>query len=155
MFFENVLLAISDFFVCKPAPTYHKSTPIYHISHTEPTSKIFDREHEIRTLFETHFGKPFPKTRPEWLVNDYTGQRLELDGYCEELCVAFEFQGPDHYRKGKYNDTDEKLKKQLYRDGTKRFECMRHGVKLYEIPFWKRKDQILALFTKIHDCKTH
>jgi len=53
-------------------------------------------ENICRQYFEALFGKPFPKTRPAWLVNSKRN-RQELDGYCEELKLAFEYNGQQHY----------------------------------------------------------
>lgn len=153
--FEQALFTISDWLTWKQPPKTIKTTrvdPVEEIKREQPPPNnhlpMFDREVSVRALFEEYFKKPFPKTRPQWLVNDYTNQKLELDGYCEELKLAFEFQGPDHYQKFKYNNTDDKLKKQLFRDGHKRFECMRHGVMLIEIPYWKTKDQIREILSR-------
>ena len=53
-------------------------------------------EEICRELFETIFDKPFPKYRADWLKNK-SGKSLELDGYCEDLGLAFEHNGPQHY----------------------------------------------------------
>lgn len=42
------------------------------------------------------FGRPFP-TKPAWNKNPWTNSRLELDGYCEEFNIAFEFDGEHHF----------------------------------------------------------
>ena len=39
----------------------------------------------VRQLFASAFGRPFIKVRPKFL------EGLELDGYCEELKIAFEY----------------------------------------------------------------
>jgi hypothetical protein len=46
-----------------------------------------------RFAFQSIFGKPFPKRRPSWLLVPNMGARLELDGYCEDLKIAFEYNG--------------------------------------------------------------
>lgn len=48
-----------------------------------------------RAIFEFVFQRKFTKVRPPWLVSP-DGHKLELDGYCEELLLAFEHQGSQH-----------------------------------------------------------
>ena len=60
-------------------------------------NKIYKNEEYCREIFEDITGKKFPKERPDWLVNDKTGKKLELDGYCEELKLAFEYDGKQHF----------------------------------------------------------
>ena len=45
-------------------------------------------ERFCRAFFEQLFARPFPKRRPVWLKSA-DGSRLELDGYCEEMGLAF------------------------------------------------------------------
>jgi len=55
----------------------------------------------IKQVFEHLFGYSFNKSR-RVLTTDLTNSTaaLELDGYCEELKIAFEYQGhPSHWRK--------------------------------------------------------
>ena len=55
--------------------------------------KIFIREERCRRIFEDILGEKFPNVRPSWLLNKKTGYRLELDGYCPKLKLAFEYDG--------------------------------------------------------------
>lgn len=55
-----------------------------------------------RELIENITGHLFPKKRPLWLRNPKSGLPLELDGYCEELKIAFEYNGRQHYEKIPY-----------------------------------------------------
>lgn len=55
-------------------------------------------ENQVRQIFEAIFeGYKFPNVRPDFLKTSRNG-RLEIDGYCEELAIAFEFDGPHHFQ---------------------------------------------------------
>ena len=83
------------------------------------------------------------KTRPPWLLNN-TGHFLELDGYCEELKLAFEHHGVQHYRPCRFSasQTEEELTKkfedQQRRDALKLKLCTDHGVRLIVVPFHEK-----------------
>jgi hypothetical protein len=89
-------------------------------------------ERITRVIFEVLFGKRFPKSRPSWL-RTARGTQLELDGYCEELGVAFEHQGGQHYST-KYVSPRHNLAEIQKRDRRKRLLCRKRGVKLLAIP---------------------
>ena len=40
----------------------------------------------------------FSPIRPNFLVDPQTNYKLELDGYNEELNIAFEYNGIQHYK---------------------------------------------------------
>src|SRR5208282_1750486 len=91
-------------------------------------------ERICRAYFEQLFGKPFPKLRPLWLQGR-NGRRLELDGYCEELGLAFEHQGPHHYGVDIYSPvTKECAIRQEERDQVKYLLCRKNGVVLISVP---------------------
>jgi hypothetical protein len=52
---------------------------------------LYKSEAMSRDIFEEEMGYEFPKDRPEFL------EGLELDGYCPELNIAFEYNGIQHY----------------------------------------------------------
>lgn len=85
-----------------------------------------------RAIFENMFNESFPKTRPDWLVSPKTGAKLELDGYCEKLQIAFEHNGRHHYFENVYKDT--LLKNIQYNDNIKIKLCNKYKVKLFSIP---------------------
>lgn len=91
-------------------------------------------EEICRIHFETIFNSEFPNSRPPWLryVN---GRPLELDGYSEDLGIAFEHQGSQHYNLSLSHITDtEILKEQKKRDRFKKRACKKMGVRLFVIP---------------------
>jgi len=53
-------------------------------------------ERICKGIFEAIFNKKFQKRKPDWLVNA-RNNRMELDGYCKELKLAFEYQGEQHF----------------------------------------------------------
>lgn len=84
-------------------------------------------ERIVRGIFEATFGDKFPKTKPAWLAKR-TGRKLELDGYCGKLNLAFEYQGPHHEQHETVAATD----------ALKRAACRGHGVTLVEVVAVKR-----------------
>jgi len=81
-------------------------------------------------VFEQVFGKPFPRTRPDWLTAGRLG-RLELDGYCKALLLAFEYQGRQHYEPGVFAEGLPRIQE---RDRLKAELCSGRGVKLVVVP---------------------
>lgn len=101
------------------------------------------RERLCRKYIEELTLQFFPKTKPKWLVNA-RGNRMELDGYCESLKLAFEHQGEQHYRAVEhFNRRDETLTLRIEDDEQKRALCNQHGVTLVEIPYSVRSERIL------------
>lgn len=92
-------------------------------------------EASCRAWLEQRFGKPFPKANPEWLRRS-SGTRLQLDGYNEELRLAFEYQGPQHYRPALwFGKSTADFEAQQQRDAEKVVKCAAHGVRLLVVPY--------------------
>ncbi len=91
-------------------------------------------ERICRAFFEQLFNKPFPKAFPKWLENERKGQ-MELDGYCEELKLAFEHQGRQHYHMDNpFINSHSEFTLRQKDDERKRELCKEYGVVLLEIP---------------------
>lgn len=87
-------------------------------------------ENITRKYFEFIFQKPFIKIRPFWLLNN-SGHRLELDGYCAQLNLAFEYNSQQHYGKKIYAENNAIL---LDNDLHKIQICKKKNIKLFIIP---------------------
>jgi hypothetical protein len=95
-------------------------------------------ENKVRIIFETYFNKQFPTVKPDFLKNPATGWRLELDGYCEELKLAFEYDGEQHYKEIEHwNDIRSLDSRQQY-DELKTDLCKNAGITLIRIPYWEK-----------------
>lgn len=58
-----------------------------------------------------------------------------MDGYCQSLSLAFEYDGEQHYRLiSRYRMTQENLDANIRRDRRKNAKCAEHGVILVRIP---------------------
>ncbi|MCC6277564.1 MAG: hypothetical protein IT289_06600 [Oligoflexia bacterium] len=93
-----------------------------------PRCMSFVGEEVCRTLLEEMLGKRFPKQRPKWLSG------LELDGYCNELGLAFEHHGEQHFKHGNlFTKNKVHLKKRQSADALRRRICSQHGINLIEV----------------------
>ena len=88
---------------------------------------IFERT--CRYIFEELLHKKFPPRKPKFL------EGLQLDGYNEELHLAFEYNGNQHFQivpffhpQGQIN-----LDSQIQRDWKKRALCYKEGIILITI----------------------
>jgi len=103
-------------------------------------------ENIVRLHMETLFGEKFPKMKPNWLVTSQ-GERLELDGYCEKLGIAFEHHGTQHYEYCEFfHSSIDKFESQLRRDREKIDLCNKNNVKLIVV-------RELGIFTPQCDLK--
>lgn len=109
----------------------------YHVmtGHWCPICSSGISERICRALLEKMTGAPFPKMRPRWLKND-RGRQMELDGYAEQLGLAFEYQGVQHYKPIPFLEANgHRFRQRQQDDRRKRQLCQQNGVTLLEIPF--------------------
>lgn len=67
------------------------------VKHAEQRAKGSSKgEESMRQAFEWMYGQPFANVRPDWFVPPGYLHKFELDGYCEPLGLAFEYQGQHH-----------------------------------------------------------
>lgn len=104
-------------------------------------------ERICRKLFEYIFNEEFPKKKPSWLVNS-RGSKMELDGYCEKLGLAFEYQGEQHYGPHRMFQRTRGFKRQFEDDALKRKLCRLHKVILIGIPYTIPNDDKLQYIKK-------
>lgn len=116
----------------------------YHVraGHWCPTCAAGNSERICKDIFEQMFGKLFPKVKPHWLPNA-RGKKMELDGYCEELKIAFEYHGAQHYSHvGFFHRGNKSLEKRKGDDDLKERLCVEHGVHLIVIPYTVPMDEV-------------
>ena len=84
----------------------------------------------MRFAFQEALGYEFPKTRPPFL------EKLELDGYCEALNLAFEYHGRQHFESIPFFEKDgQTFAKRIENDRRKIALCSRYGIDLIVIPY--------------------
>jgi hypothetical protein len=125
-------------------PLYKKqpepSSTYIHQNNVNKTSK---GEQECRRVLEKIFNKPFPNYRPEFMKNEITKSNLELDCYCDELKLAVEYNGIQHYKYLPYfHSNKDKFRTQQYRDYIKRDLCKKNGITLIEVPYTVKINEI-------------
>lgn len=100
-------------------------------------------EEICRNYLEERYGKPFPNTRPQWLTNPKTGRCLELDCYNEELKIAVEYNGEQHYVfPNVWHKSKDVFEEQVRRDAHKIKRCKEYGVHLVVVPYTVKKCDI-------------
>jgi len=104
--------------------------------------QTYTGEEITRNIFETLFQDEFPKIRPKWL------NTLELDGYNDNLKLAFEYDGEHHYFIVlKYKMTNDDLIKQQNADKEKNELCKINNVNLIRIPYFIKYDKLKNYIT--------
>ncbi|MFJ8103913.1 hypothetical protein [Lysinibacillus sp. NPDC096212] len=98
-------------------------------------------EEKCRFILESIFKVVFEKDRK------VLGNNLELDGYNNELKMAFEYNGIQHYRYNNYfHKNREGFHAQIQRDEKKRSLCIEKGIILIEIPYTIESDKDKEVF---------
>ena len=87
----------------------------------------------VRRYLECRYGTAMPSKRLPWLI-DSEGKQRVLDGYSEELKLAFEYHGVQHFEHVTYFHTNKSLQQQQHRDAFVRDACAAAGVILIEVP---------------------
>jgi hypothetical protein len=92
-------------------------------------------EERTRMALQLLLGAPFPSVRPDFLRRESTGQCLELDGYCADLDLAFEYQGHQHHRYTPWFHANEAaFEASQTRDAEKAAKCAERGIDLLIVP---------------------
>ena len=100
------------------------------------TSKCSKGEKACKEYVEEYFGKPFLKVRPAFMQNPVTKDNLELDCYNEELKLAIEYNGRQHYEYTPFmHSTKETFYAQQYRDLIKQELCRKNNIDLITVPY--------------------
>lgn len=121
-------------------------------NHGPPTES--KGEIECRRVMESLFNAKFPKARPDFLRNPVTsrldsGNNLEIDCFNSELRLGVEYNGIQHYKYSTFfHKNYEAFRNQQYRDEMKKFLCKENGIKLIEVPYTVKNDEIEIFIAK-------
>ncbi len=100
-------------------------------------------ERICKEVAEKIFNKPFNKIRPDFLKNAVTGQNLELDLYNDELKLAIEYNGIQHYKfSPHFHKNQDAFQNQKYRDLIKEQRCREKGITLIVVPYLVKHEEI-------------
>lgn len=167
--YPGELLADKDYYESVNLPSAHKFSwrcgkcegdfqmDITHVKRPQwcPTCTEGESERICRGYFERIFNAPFPKIRPEWLINPETNSTMELDGYNENLQIAFEFNGPQHYMfYPKYHKHFDDFKRRQESDYLKEITCKENGVTLISVPHTLDYDEFQDFIQKEYEKMT-
>ncbi len=94
-----------------------------------PKCVFFLSEEKCKFILESITGESFDKNRT------LLGEQLELDGYCEKLKMAFEYQGYQHFEKTYYHHDSSPLQNRKRLDAKKKTLCNQKNILLLDIPY--------------------
>jgi hypothetical protein len=93
-------------------------------------------ERLCKQTLERIYGLPFVTVRPSWLTNPETQEPLELDCYNDDLKIAVEYNGEQHYKWPNFtNQSYNQFINQVRRDKFKMELCEKLGVYLIIVPY--------------------
>lgn len=106
-------------------------------------SKTFNLgEEKCRYVLEYLTGKPFKSSKK--VIDGF-----ELDGYNQELKLAFEYNGIQHYEtNGFFIKTEKELNQRIKDDEQKERLCLENGIYLIKIPYTIKTDDDIITFLK-------
>jgi len=91
---------------------------------------------------EFWFNKPFSNVRPDF-IKFISGNNLELDLYNEELNLAVEYNGRQHYIfPNKFMETKEQFELLLFKDHFKIQKCIENKINLIVVPYYVKEEDI-------------
>jgi hypothetical protein len=159
---NNVDKSIHIFFI-EPKHIFHLSATCPYCSPANTIlsgTRTWIGQEGVRNLLQWIFQMPFDGSKPDWLVYNPKNalkfnidpfdlksevspfpQRLTLDGYQENLKIAFEFDGIQHFEINKNivkNDNWEKLRARFFKDLEKDRICKENSVTLIRISNHKK-----------------
>ena len=120
--------------IVPPAPVVARPVP----TTIKPTKGRFISKGEriCCGAMQSIYGVPFDTIRPSWLRNPETGENLELDCYNDDLKIAVEYNGIQHYKWPNFtNQTQDQFINQIRRDEAKVEMCKRNDVYLIVVPY--------------------
>jgi hypothetical protein len=127
----------------KRVPKYRRKTNTTKSSGSKKKSTRSSKEDICREILERKYNAKFPTKRPNFLKNPSSGRNLELDGFNEDLKLAFEYNGEQHYKfPNTFHKTEEEFNNQVKRDKFKAKKCKELGIHLIEIPYTIGVDQL-------------
>lgn len=98
--------------------------------------KLSKGETLCKKAIEDIYKKPFYCVRPDFLKNPETGRNLELDLYNDELKIAVEYNGAQHYLfPNRLHSDYEEFLGQIRRDKLKVDLCDENGIYLITVPY--------------------
>jgi len=128
---------------------FERSQQLLSTSTQKQPQKRWKMEEECRRILEGLFDKTFVSIRPEFLKSPMTKKNLELDCYNEELKLALEYNGKQHYSYCPYFHKNKKaFYAQVHRDNWKRQRCMEYGITLIEVPYYIPKEELPQFIIK-------
>lgn len=132
--------------ICKEHGEFEQS-PHKHLFGRGCPKCLYKNEQECREILEKLTGKKFIKVVKMFIID---GTYYELDGYNEDLKMAFEYQGEQHYIQiDHFHREDNALLKQQIRDEIKKKLCKKEKIELIEIPYFiKNKEDYIKLKIK-------
>ncbi len=102
-------------------------------------------EKYCREIFEEIYEVKFNTSYPSFLKLGARKQ-LELDGFNEDLEIAFEYNGKQHYKHVKFFHTEEKFKQQQDYDKIKIEKCKENNIYLIIIPYQYKTSESIKEF---------